>query len=126
MRLIDASKDSGLTIPPRGQQMLAQFKLVDPSDAENKAYGLAMKDARKQAALLADLAELKLGPIRSVTVTATSSSSGKPKTPVVYNPYIRTVNSHSASDKLTSIEMKPIAVEVTLEVQFTTSEKGES
>jgi len=118
VQLIDASKDSGLNVLPMGKPVLATFKLVDTSKAEKEAYARAMKDARDRAARLAELAGLELGTIRAVQVTSTSTSS---RSSVSYNQYGYRQPHRNSPGQLSSIQLMPIPVEVTLRVQFNIS-----
>src|SRR5205814_4683550 len=76
LKLIDTSRDAGLALGPpaarnyyemqiqaqmgRGAS-LAMFKITDASALKEKAFKLAMDDARQQATRLAQLGGVKLG-----------------------------------------------------------------
>src|SRR5450432_580340 len=81
LKLIDFARDNGLQVGPgsmnyyqvqmamqsgAGMSMIA-FKIPDPAPLREKAYKLAIDDARSKATRLAELSGVKLGRILSVT-----------------------------------------------------------
>ena len=66
-RLIDAVRGAGLEPVAVGEE-LVELGLVDTEDAERAAYGAALEDGRRRATLVAGLAGLELGPVRSIAV----------------------------------------------------------
>lgn len=121
MKLVDTAKDAGLTVGPRpmtyyemqmsySQQIpsaVVNFRLKDFETHRTAAYAKAMEDARANAELLAKLAGVKLGTIRSISDKGnqqefvTNDSNTVRRTPVY-----------------SSTSFKPIPVVVNLNVEF--------
>jgi uncharacterized protein len=82
LKVIDAGRDAGLTMgsaPQNYYQMqimmqrgdnagagMATFKIADPAVLRDQAYAKAIENARAKAQRLAQLAGIKLGPVKSV------------------------------------------------------------
>jgi uncharacterized protein YggE len=130
MKVIDTGRDAGLQIGPpvptnyyqmqqmmnsgQGQTML-QFKIGDPSAQKDKAYKMAMDDAKAKAQRLAELAGVKLGKIISVqdSVPVKSDNSNMMAMMYGYGGGVQTDPSDLTSQMLADISLK-----VTLTVQF--------
>lgn len=125
--LIDAAKDAGLTLGGGGsgglQLELARFRSTKLDDVRNAAVQTAMQSARRKADALAGFSKSKILRIvssREIPVANPSSSSGS-------NFFIMLVMAEAGispggeMDESSSNELKPISVNVTLEVQFAAS-----
>ena len=129
LKLIDTARDAGLQVGPPSpknyyemQQMsnngqsgggLAQFRIADVSDLQDRAYKAAMDDARRRAQRLADLAGVKLGRV----VSAQDGGAGGESQTVYYNRGGETTTSVVTKD-VTSGVLADIPVTVKLNVQF--------
>jgi uncharacterized protein YggE len=130
LKLIDTSRDSGMTIgPPQatnyyqiqmeaqsGGTALVQFKIPDTTDLQNQATKLAIADAKTKAQRIADLTGVKLGKVRSV-------QDEPPPAPqqASWNPWMGMVgggNEHPEPNQASSNSFGEIPVTVTLHVQF--------
>jgi uncharacterized protein YggE len=129
LKIIDTSRDSGLSIGPgamnyyqmqmaaqNGQSMsMISFKIPDPSDLREKAYKLAIDDAKAKANRLAELSGVKLGHIVSVQ----DQDAGK-NDPNMYNYWYQMAqsNKNQGDASLSSNVFGEIALSVHLVVQF--------
>jgi uncharacterized protein YggE len=130
LKLIDTSRDAGLTIGPPpatnyyqmqiqaqngGADALVAFKIPDITDIQNDAYKQAIADAKAKAQRLADLSGVKLGKVRSVQDEQPAAQRQ------VFNPYIGMMTGgedHATDKEASSNSFGEIPVTVRLNVQF--------
>ena len=128
LKLIDTSREAGVTVggaaPMNYYQMqmqmqngggtsnLVQFKIPDTTEMQNKAYKLAIEDARAKAQRVADLAGVKLGKVLNVT------DSGVTSPQAVQNGYNNGNNNSPVDKEATSGTLGEIPISVSVQVQF--------
>jgi uncharacterized protein YggE len=131
LKLIDTSRDAGLTIGPPpatnyyqmqiqaqngGADSLVAFKIPDITDIQNQAYKQAMADAKAKAQRIADLSGVKLGRVLSVHDDQTAAAQHQ-----VFNPYMGMMTGgedHAMDKEASSTSFGEIPVTVHLNVQF--------
>lgn len=128
--LIDAAKDAGMTLGGGGaggggglQSELVRFRSTKLDDAHAAAVQSAMATARKQAESLAALSKAKIVRIASVREVVAplmpSANSGGMSNWVVQMAMSELGGGSAAeADESTSSDLKPIRVNVVIEVQF--------
>ncbi len=131
VKIVDAGKDSGIVIGSMPTNMnygyrrgntrtpLAKFKLTNVDELKAQAYEKAIADARKQAERLAEISEVKLGPITGIREGNLPKNNQQQV--VYYNPYMQ---QQDDSDQFTSTDLRDITVSITLQVDFSIVEDG--
>ena len=132
LKLIDTSRDAGLALGPpaarnyyemqiqaqmgRGAS-LAMFKITDASALKEKAFKLAMDDARQQATKLAQMAGVNLGRIISVHEAAPAKSDDQSSAAIrmMYYGWMGMANDR---EELSANALSEIPVRVGVTVQF--------
>ncbi len=129
VKIVDAGKDSGIVIGSMPSRInygynsntrtpLAKFKLTNVDELKAQAYEKAIADARKQAERLAEISEVKLGPITGIRE---GNLPGQNTQQVVYyNPYMQ---QQDDSDQFTSTDLRDITVTISLQVDFSIVEE---
>jgi uncharacterized protein YggE len=125
VRIVDAGKDAGVAIGPvqeynpyvynsrSGQPAaIAKFKLADIKDLRQKAYEVAIQDAREQAERLAKLSGVKLGRVTSVREGTSQNQSN------VNVMYYYGMPTSDDTDKYTTSKLEDITVSIVLQVEF--------
>jgi uncharacterized protein YggE len=126
--MIDAAKDAGLTLGGASggmQSELARFRSTKLDDARTAAVQSAMQAARRKADALAALSKAKVGRVVSAReqAPAQAANSGNP----MANWFMMMAMSEMGgagggdADESASNVLKPIPVNVTVEVQFAVS-----
>jgi uncharacterized protein YggE len=132
LKIIDVAKDAGLQIGPAParnyyeMQVRAQegaegiatvsFKLPDSTALREKAYKVAIEDAKSKAQSLAELSGVKLG--RIVSVREDAAGAANVESMVVYN-YGARANKESGNDtSITSSTSGDVTLNVGLTVRF--------
>ncbi len=130
VKIVDAGKDSGIVIGSmptninynygRGNTStpLAKFKLTNIDELKAQAYEKAIADARKQAERLAEISEVKLGPITGIREGNLPGQNSQQV--VYYNPYMQ---QQDDSDQYTSTDLRDITVTISLQVDFSIVEE---
>jgi uncharacterized protein YggE len=124
--MIDAAKDAGLTLGGTGgtglQSELVRFRSTKLDDARAAAVQSAMQSARRKAEALAALSKAKIVRIissREVSPTPAANNSNPGS-----NWFMMIAMAEAGlpgggdPDETASAELKPIPVNVTIEVQF--------
>jgi uncharacterized protein YggE len=121
--MIDTIKDAGLTLGGGGMQSeLVRFRSTKLEDARTAAVQNAMQSARRKAEALAALSKAKI-----VRIVSSREVTAPPTPASVINPLSNWMTmmgmaeagaSTSEPDESASNELKPIPVNVTIEVQF--------
>ena len=135
-KLLDVAQDSGVTIGPSAaeiQQAMrfgnynnlnhnvpVRFVVTDLSAMREKAYELAVADARSRAARLAKLHQVKLGSALSVQEIAVAGDQGGAlrNTGIVQPQSALTPHESEAEPRISSASLTDIPVQVKLLVRF--------
>lgn len=124
VKIVDAGKDSGIVIGSLPTTInygynantstpLAKFKLTKIDELKAQAYEMAIADARKQAERLAEISQVKLGPITGIREGNLPKNNTQQV--VYFNPYMQ---QQDDDDKFTSTDLRDITVSITLQVDF--------
>jgi uncharacterized protein YggE len=121
--MIDAAKDAGLTLGAAGgmQSELVRFRSTKLEDARTAAVQNAMQSARRKADALAALSKAKIVRIassREVTAPPVPASVSNPLSGWMAMMGMGESGLSADADEAASNVLKPIPVNVTIEVQF--------
>ena len=123
--MIDAAKDAGLTLGGGAggmQSDLVRFRSTKLEDARAAAVQSAMQSARRKADALAAQSKAKIVRVVSsreiAPAPAASSNSGMPNWFMMMAMSEMGASGSGEPDEAASNELKPIPVNVTIEVQF--------
>lgn len=124
--MIDAAKDAGLTLGSAGgmQSELVRFRSTKLEDARTAAVQNAMQSARRKADALAALSKAKIVRIassREVTAPPVPASVTNPLSSWMAMMGMAESGLSADADEAVSNVLKPIPVNVTIEVQFAAS-----
>jgi uncharacterized protein YggE len=124
--MIDAAKDAGLTLGSAGgmQSELVRFRSTKLEDARTAAVQNAMQSARRKADALAALSKAKIVRIassREVTAPPVPASVTNPLSSWMAMMGMPEGGLSADADEAASNVLKPIPVNVTIEVQFAAS-----
>jgi uncharacterized protein YggE len=124
--MIDAAKDAGLTLGSAGgvQSELVRFRSTKLEDARTAAVQNAMQSARRKADALAALSKAKIVRIassREVTAPPVPASVSNPLSGWMAMMGMSDTGVSGDADEAASNVLKPIPVNVTIEVQFAAS-----
>jgi hypothetical protein len=134
-KLLDAAQDSGVTIGPNPAQVMmnmrfgnyqannsapVRFVVSDLAQMREKAYELAVADARNRASRLAKLNQVKLGNALSVQEIQVAGEQAISSRNVVNNGQIvqPVVEDEDDTPRITSTALAQIPVQVKLLVRF--------
>ncbi len=121
--MIDTAKDAGLTLGTPGgmQSELVRFRSTKLEDARTAAIQNAMQSARRKADALATLSKAKIVRIassREVTAPPVPASVSNPLSSWMAMMGMAESGLSADADEAASNVLKPIPVNVTIEVQF--------
>ena len=121
--MIDTAKDAGLTLGAAGgmQSELVRFRSTKLEDARTAAVENAMQSARRKADALAALSKAKIVRIassREVTAPPAPASVSNPLSGWMAMMGMSETGLSADADEAASNVLKPIPVNVTIEVQF--------
>jgi uncharacterized protein YggE len=124
--MIDAAKDAGLTLGSSAgmQSELVRFRSTKLEDARTAAVQNAMQSARRKADSLAALSKAKIVRIassREVTAPPVPTSVTNPLSSWMAMMGMAESGLSADADEAASTVLKPIPVNVTIEVQFAAS-----
>jgi uncharacterized protein YggE len=124
--MIDAAKDAGLTLGSAGgiQAELVRFRSTKLEDARTAAVQNAMQSARRKADALAALSKakiLRIASSREVTAPPVPASVSNPLSGWMAMMGMADTGASGDADEAASNVLKPIPVNVTIEVQFAAS-----
>ena len=135
-RILDAAKDAGATVaattPGLQAMMMAQmmgrgsgprsvisYVVSDPTKVQDKAYQAAFDQAEQKAKRLATLANVKLGPVLSVSEVG--SQEGGPS--ILQQVYGVSVEQDEDQTRIAADEFREVRVTVSLQVTFAIEQK---
>ncbi len=135
-KLLDVAQDAGVSVGPSPAEMMrnarygnytsnaslpVQFVVTDLEALREKAYELAVADARSRASRLAKLHQVKLGPAVSVHEVAVAGDSSGPLRTSVQTPQGTTTTiatPHENEPRIASPSLTDVPVQVKLLVRF--------